>query len=250
MLTLNTPVSPCCRLLATPATSADPAPATHTAGFAYESPEMARLRRTRRCPNDRGGASLARSSTGRCADYNYLVAGHVAAVVGNALQSWCARVIDAAGLHQTSFRRRLRCTRGSPVRTPRRGPTARCNSSYARGPAHLAFSLCHHVGSCALRVDVHTCARFLSRHPCGRDDQRPNRPRQGSSVDEGPARRIPGHRLHAGGAHPGLLDLASFQTFGHGGASGARSFDRPAALSSLTTNTPRMARRPTRRVSR
>src|SRR6188472_682941 len=111
LLTLNTPVS-----LVLPGFTGDFREQmrirhllTHTAGLVYESPEM-EARLTAHTPLHELVAEalasplqFAPGTEMRYADYNYLVAGHVASVVTATPFADLVRshVIDAAGLHQS-----------------------------------------------------------------------------------------------------------------------------------------------------
>jgi CubicO group peptidase (beta-lactamase class C family) len=154
LLTLNTPVS-----LVLPGFTGDFREQmrirhllTHTAGLVYESPEM-EARLTAHTPLHELVAEalasplqFAPGTELRYADYNYLVAGHVASVVTATPFADLVRshVIDAAGLHQTFFppprdvQARIAVVRGAPAE----GTDGEMyNSSYARGLAHPAFGV-------------------------------------------------------------------------------------------------------------
>ena len=231
---------------------------THTAGFTYESPEMeARLAaHTPLCEMvDEALASPLQSVPGtqvRYADYNYLVAGHVASVVTGTPFARLVHslVIDAAGLHQTWFppppqvQARIARVRGAAAE----GTDGEMyNSSYARALAHPAFGVFATTSDLARFGSMFMPGgpRFLSEASVRvmTSDQTGEVPGSHPSMKGYAAdARIPwaiGFALQTERT-PGLYsDLSSFRTFGHGGASGCALVCDPAcgAVVALTTNT-------------
>jgi CubicO group peptidase (beta-lactamase class C family) len=231
---------------------------THTAGFMYESPDM-QARLEAHAPRQALVAEALESpllfapgTALQYADYNYLVAGHVAEIAGRQPFPDLVRtlVLEAAGLRDTFFP-------PAPAQHPRmaivRGALAEgtggdmYNSAYGRGLAHPAF------GACATTADL---ARFGSMFMPNGDrflsagsvramttDQTGGVPgvhpsMRGYSVDL----QVPwaiGFALQTEKV-PGLYcDLSSPRTFGHGGASGCVVVCDPEAglVIAVTTNT-------------
>jgi len=260
LLTLNTPVS-----LVLPGFTGDFREQmrirhllTHTAGLVYESPEM-EARLTAHTPLHELVAEalasplqFAPGTEMRYADYNYLVAGHVASVVTATPFADLVRshVIDAAGLHQTFFppprdvQARIAVVRGAPAE----GTDGEMyNSSYARGLAHPAFGVFATARDLARFGSMFMPGgpRFLSEASVRTmtTDQTGYVPGSHPSMKGYAADvRIPwaiGFALQTERT-PGLYsDLSSFRTFGHGGASGCALVCDPAcgAVVALTTNT-------------
>jgi len=244
---------------------------THTAGFIYESPEMeARLAAHTPLPELIAEAlasplQFAPGTELRYADYNYLVAGHVATMAtGTPFQQLVRTlVIEAAGLHQTHFpplplvHPRIAHIRGAPAE----GTVGEMyNSAYARGLVHPAFGVFATTSDLARFGSMFMPAgpRFLSDASVRAmtTDQTGGVPgshpsMKGYATDA----QIPwaiGFALQTERT-PGLYsDLSSFRTFGHGGASGCALVCDPACgvVVALTTNTHlRTGREPwTRRV--
>jgi CubicO group peptidase (beta-lactamase class C family) len=231
---------------------------THTAGFMYESPEMESRLKAHTCLPELvtealGSPLLFKPGTAlKYADYHYLIAGHVAEVATGAPLTDILRsmVLDAAGLQRTFMPPRhddydsIAIVRGAMAEGT---DGDMYNSVYARDLAHPAF------GVFASTTDLATFGstfmprgpRFLSE-PSVRvmtTDQTGGVPgvhpsMQGYASDV----RVPwavGFALQTA-VTPGLYaDLASPQTFGHGGASGCSLVCDPACgvVVALTTNT-------------
>jgi CubicO group peptidase (beta-lactamase class C family) len=231
---------------------------THTAGFIYESPEM-QARLSSRTPlrellqEALGSTLLFKPGTQfRYADYNYLLAGHLAEIAaGRPFQELVQKlVLEPAGLRQTflppppSEEARIAVIRGVLAEG---SDGAMYNSHYARELAHPAF------GVCATTMDLARFGlmfmpggpRFLSEAAVramttdqtgGVAGIHPSM--KGYAADI----RIPwaiGFALQTAQV-PGLYsDLASFQTFGHGGASGCELIGDPVQglVVAITTNT-------------
>ncbi|HUR34233.1 MAG TPA: serine hydrolase domain-containing protein [Vicinamibacterales bacterium] len=244
---------------------------THTAGLIYESPEMeARLKA--RTPMSELVAEALRSpllfapgTELRYADYNYLVAGHVADVVTGTPFAALVReqVLEPANLRQTFLPpRRDDYGRTAIIRGVLAEGTdgAMYNSAYARDLAHPAFGVWATTADLARFGSMFLAGgpRFLSP-PSVRamtTDQTGQVPGTHPSMKGYAAdARIPwaiGFALQTERV-PGLYsDLASVQTFGHGGASGCLLVCDPACgvAVALTTNAHlRMGREPwTRRM--
>jgi CubicO group peptidase (beta-lactamase class C family) len=231
---------------------------THTAGLIYESPDMeARLEAhaplgdliveaLRQQLLFRPGTEI------RYADYNYLVAGHVAEVAAGVPFAQLVRtlVMEPAGLDHTFLpprsedEHRIAIVRGAPAE----GTAGDMyNSPYARALAHPAF------GVYATTADL---ARFGSMFM-------PGGPR---FLTEGSVRAMTTDRTGGvTGTHPSMKgyapdvrvawgigfalqtervpglysDLSSFRTFGHGGASGCTLVCDPECglVVAVTTNT-------------
>lgn len=231
---------------------------THTAGFIYESPQMeARLaaHTTREALEAEALQSDLLFTPGTrlsYADYNYLIAGHVAEVASERSLPDLVRmlVLDPARLHDTFLppptkqHRRLAIVRGALGE----GTDADMyNSIYGRGLAHPAF------GACATTVDL---VRFGSMFMPGGERFLSEGAVRAMTTDQ--TGGVPGaHPSMSGyatdvqvpwaigfalqtGRLPGLYcDLSSTRTFGHGGASGCVLVCDPDAglVVAVTTNT-------------
>jgi CubicO group peptidase (beta-lactamase class C family) len=231
---------------------------THTAGFIYESPQM-EARLTAQTPmRDLVAEALASDLLFKpgtelhYADYNYLIAGHVASVAtGTSLPELVrTQVLEPAGLRQTFMpprrddEHRIAVVRGVPAEGT---DGAMYNSRYARELAHPAFGVVATTSDLARfgatfmpggqRVLSDASVRVMTTDQTGGvPGTHPSM--QGYALDV----RIPwaiGFALQTGRV-PGLYsDLSSFQTFGHGGASGCALVCDPACgvVVALTTNT-------------
>ena len=231
---------------------------THTAGLIYESPDMEARLKAQTPLRDLIAEALQRpllfrpGTEIRYADYNYLVAGHVAEVAAGTPFAQLVRtlVIEPAGLRHTLLppgpedEPRIAFVRGAPAE----GTAGDMyNSQYARALAHPAF------GIYATTADL---ARFGSMFM-------PGGPR---FLSEGTVRAMTTDQTGGvGGTHPSMKgyapdvrvpwgigfalqtervpglysDLSSFRTFGHGGASGCTLVCDPACglVVAVTTNT-------------
>jgi CubicO group peptidase (beta-lactamase class C family) len=231
---------------------------THTAGFIYESPAMESRLEARTPLRDLVAEALRSEllfkpgTEVRYADYNYLVAGHVAEVTTGRPFADLVRmlVLESAGLKQTRFPptpadfSRIASVRGAPG-AGTEGDMY--NSPFARSLAHPAF------GVYATTTDLVRFGtmfmpggpRFLSE-PSVRlmtTDQTGGVPGSHPSMKgyaaEAPIPWAVGFALQTERT-PGLYsDLVSPRTFGHGGASGCELVCDPAAgiAVALTTNT-------------
>jgi CubicO group peptidase (beta-lactamase class C family) len=231
---------------------------THTSGMMYESPEM-EARLVAQTPlselvSEALGSPLlfAPGTSLRYADYNYLVAGYVAEQVTGTSLSALVRtlVLEPAGLAGTYMPPRdddydrIACVRGALAQ----GTAGDMyNSRYARGLAHPAFGVFATTRDLVRFGSTFMPAgpRFLSEASVRAmtTDQTGGVPgvhpsMQGYAADV----RVPwaiGFALQTASV-PGLYsDLASFQTFGHGGASGCVLVADPACsvVVAVTTNT-------------
>lgn len=231
---------------------------THTAGFIYESPQVvARLKAktpmAELVEEALHTSLLFRPGTQlRYADYNYLIAGHVAEVVTGKPLSELVRtlVLEPAGLSQTFMPPkyeddgRLANIRGVLAEGT---DGAMYNSRYARDLAHPAFGVWATTADLARFGSMFMPGgpRFLSEAAV----RTMTTDQTGYVVGEHPSMkgypadaRIPwaiGFALQTNRV-PGLYsDLASFSTFGHGGASGCELICDPAGglVIAITTNT-------------
>ena len=231
---------------------------THTAGFMYESPEMEARLAARTPMNSLVTEALqspllfAPGTELRYADYNYLVAAHVAEVAAGRpfVDLMRTLVLEPGGFQDTLFpprpedSERIAIVRGVPAE----GTGGEMyNSIYARTLAHPAF------GVFATARDLNRFGtmfvpggpRFLSEasvramttdHTGGVPGTHPSM--KGFADDA----HIPwaiGFALQTASV-PGLYaDLASFRTFGHGGASGCELVCDPdcRTVIALATNT-------------
>lgn len=231
---------------------------THTAGFIYESAEMdARLRAHTPLPDllEEALQSSLHFKPGtqfRYADNNYLVAGNLAEVVTGKLFADLVRtlVLEPAGLEQTFLPLRHEDeSRVASIRGVLAEGTdgAMYNSRYARDLAHPAF------GVCATTRDL---ARFGSmfmpggpRFLCEAAVRTMTTDQTGGVPGVHPSMKgfaadvhIPwaiGFALQTAEVPSLYSDLASFQAFGHGGASGCELVCDPVSgiVVALTTNT-------------
>jgi serine-type D-Ala-D-Ala carboxypeptidase len=231
---------------------------THTAGFIYESPDMeTRLRaqtpRSELIREALASTLLFRPGTElRYADYNYLVAGHVAEVTTGTpfAELIHTRVLQPAALHQTFLppRReddgRMALVRGAAGEGT---PGDMYNSAHGRELAHPAFGVWATTADLARfgTMFMPGGPRFLSEASVRAmtTDQTGGVPGVHPSMSGYPAdARIPwaiGFALQTERT-PGLYsDLASFRTFGHGGATGCALVCDPvcATVVAVTTNT-------------
>lgn len=231
---------------------------THTAGFMYESPEM-EARLAARTPiagllaEALESPLLFRPGTElRYADYNYLVAGHVAEVAAGTPFATLVRtlVLEPAALHDTRFPPEVE----DDARIARvRGGLAEgtdgdmYNSRHARALAHPAFGVVASTRDLARFGSMFMPGgpRFLSAAAVRvmTTDQTGGVPGTHPSMKGYAADvRVPwavGFALQTGSL-PGLYsDLASPRTFGHGGASGSVLVCDPACglVVAVTTNT-------------
>jgi CubicO group peptidase (beta-lactamase class C family) len=231
---------------------------THTAGLVYESPDMeARLKAHTPVAELtaealRSGLQFRPGTELRYADYNYLVAGYVAEVATGTPFAELVRslVLEPAGLRQTFLppphaeHARIAMIRGALAE---RTDADMYNSAYGRGLAHPAFGVFATAGDLARfgAMFMPGGPRFLSE-PSVRamtTDQTGGVPGSHPSM-KGYATDVPvpwaiGFALQTKRT-PGLYcDLASFQTFGHGGASGCVLVCDPVCgtVVALTTNT-------------
>jgi CubicO group peptidase (beta-lactamase class C family) len=231
---------------------------THTAGFIYESPEMEARLRARTPLSDLldealGTPLLFKPGTQfRYADYNYLLAGYLAEVATGRPLAELVRtlVLEPAGLRQTFMppryedESRIAIIRGVLAEG---SDGAMYNSRYARDLAHPAFGVFATAADLARfgAMFMPGGPRFLSE-PAVRTmttDQTGGVPgihpsMKGFAADV----HIPwaiGFALQTAQV-PGLYsDLASFETFGHGGASGCELVCDPTCgiVVAITTNT-------------
>jgi CubicO group peptidase (beta-lactamase class C family) len=231
---------------------------THTAGFIYESPEMdARLAAHTPMPELIAEALrsplLFRPGTElRYADYNYLVAGHVAQVAAGAPFSDLVRalVLVPAGLNETflppsrEHDTRMAFIRGAPAEGT---DGDMYNSAYARSLAHPAFGVCATTADLARfgAMFMPGGPRFLSDASVRTmtTDQTGGVPGTHPSMKgfaaDAPIPWAVGFALQTERL-PGLYsDLGSPRTFGHGGASGCVLVCDPSCglVVALTTNT-------------
>lgn len=260
VLTLNTPVR-----LVLPGFSGDGGDRvrirhllTHTAGFAYESPEMdARMMAHMPLPDLiaealRSRLLFAPGTELRYADYNYLVAGYVAEVATGVPFVELVRtlVLEPARLQQTFLpppiaeHRRIAAVRGAPAE----GTAGDMyNSEYGRGLAHPAFGVYASAMDLARfgSMFMPRGPRFLSEASVRAmtTDQTGGVPGTHPSMAGYPTGlQVPwaiGFALQTARV-PGLYsDLSSFRTFGHGGASGCELVCDPecGVVVALTTNT-------------
>jgi CubicO group peptidase (beta-lactamase class C family) len=231
---------------------------THTAGFMYESPEM-EARLAARTPMRSLIAEALRSpllfapgTELRYADYNYLIAAHVAESAAGRpfVDLMRTLVLEPAGLAETFFppraenSERIAIVRGVPAE----GSAGEMyNSDYARTLAHPAF------GIFATARDLN---RFGTMFMPGGPRFLSDASVRAMTTDQtgGVPGTHPSMKGFAGDVKvpwaigfalqtdrlPGLYsDLASSKTFGHGGASGCELVCDPEARTviALTTNT-------------
>jgi CubicO group peptidase (beta-lactamase class C family) len=231
---------------------------THTAGMIYESPNMEELLRTQTPLTD----MLSEAITSKLlftpgtaisyADYHYLVAGAIAERIAGQPFAGLVQslVLEPAGLQNTFFppapaeHARIAHVQGVLAEGT---PGAMYNSAYGLGLAHPAFGVV---------ATTHDLARFASYFM-------PNGPRihseptvqamisdqTGGVPGSHPAMRGYGTSVHVPWGLgwylqrqqvPAILtDLASFQAFGHGGASGCLLIADPQhnLVVAITSNT-------------
>lgn len=231
---------------------------THTAGFIYESPQMVARLKARTPMADLVREALQTSllfrpgTQLRYADYNYLIAGYVAEVVtGKPLRELVgALVLEPAVLRNTFMppshedENRLAYDRGVLAEGT---DGAMYNSRYARDLAHPAFGVFATTSDLARfgSMFMPGGTRFLSEASVRTmtTDQTGHVPGEhpsmkGYSIDV----RIPwavGFALQTDRVPCLYSDLASFSTFGHGGASGCELVCDPTygLVIAITTNT-------------
>jgi len=231
---------------------------THTAGFIYESPQViARLKAKTPMPDlieealqtsllFRPGTQL------RYADYNYLIAGHIAEIVTGKPMAELVRtlVLEPAALSQTFMPprheddSRLAYVRGVLAEGT---DGAMYNSRYARDLAHPAFGVWATTADLARfgTMFMPGGPRFLSEAAVHTmtSDQTGYVPGEHPSMKGYAAdARIPwavGFALQTDRVPCLYSDLASYSTFGHGGASGCELICDPACglVIAITTNT-------------
>jgi len=230
---------------------------THTAGFIYESPQVVARLKAKTAMSDLVDEALQTSllfrpgTQLRYADYNYLIAGHIAEVVTGKPLAELVRtlVLEPAGLSHTFMPprheddNRLAYIHGVLAEGT---DGAMYNSRYARDLAHPAFGVWSTTADLARFGSMFMPGgpRFLSEAAVRTmtTDQTGYVPGEHPSMKGYAAdARIPwaiGFALQTDRV-PGLYsELASFATFGHGGASGCELICDPSCglVIAITTN--------------
>jgi CubicO group peptidase (beta-lactamase class C family) len=231
---------------------------THTSGMIYESPEMEARLKAKTSIQDLIEEAYAApllfqpGTSVSYADYNYLLAGHMAeAATGRPFAELVhALVLEPAGLRETSIPPSPRdYGRIARVRSVLAEGTdgAMYNSPYALALAHPAFgvvasaadlvrfALLFTPGGPRIHADM-TVRAMTTDQTGGVNGQHPSM--KGFGVDA----PIPwgfGFALQTAHVPALFCELASFRTFGHGGASGCQLVidPEPNVVVALITNT-------------